>query len=86
MAISYVFLWRWAELRQFAANISYPWPLAGSSHQAAFDSFARIFNATGTQALTSGTSQISADKGSGALLWLHKCVFRTTKVHTVCLG
>ena len=65
---------RWAELRAFAGNISYGWPLV-NEQQAAFENFARIFNATGTQARTSGTSHIPADKGAGALLWLHKCVF-----------
>eukprot|EP01052_Picozoa_sp_SAG31_P027932 SAG31_NODE_2654_length_5292_cov_2.266898_4_plen_372_part_00 len=71
MAISYVFLWRWAELREAASNISYSWPLA-DEQEAAFSDFARIFNATGTQILTIGTQQ---NKGGAALDWLHQCVF-----------
>jgi hypothetical protein len=75
MAISYVFLWRWAELKTFAStNASYIWPLAGTK-QGAFDNFARIYNATGTQALTSGTCHNPAYKGPGALTWLHMCIF-----------
>ena len=73
MAISYVFLWRWEELREFSGNISYTWPLAGTQ-QAAFDDFGRIFNATGTQILTIGTQQ---NIGGAALIWLHGCVFGT---------
>ena len=73
MAISYVFLFRWAELKDFAANIGYSWPLA-NDQQAAFDSFARIFNATGTHMLTGGSGT-----GEAALLWLHNCSFGICK-------
>jgi hypothetical protein len=73
MAISYVFLWRWQELREFAGNISYSWPLADTQEDA-FNDFARIFNATGTKILTIGTQQ---NIGGGALTWLHGCVFGT---------
>lgn len=69
MAVSYVFLWRWDELRTFAKNISLPsWPLA-QTQQLAFTDFARIFNRTGTQMLT------SSFKGANALSMLHACVF-----------
>lgn len=68
MAISYVMLWRWHELRAFAENLQYDWPLA-SSQQAAFDDFARIYNATGTKMIS------SAMKGSTALATFHACVF-----------
>jgi hypothetical protein len=61
---------RWAELRAFAGNLSYSWPLAGSQ-QAAFEDFARIYNATGMQMLA------GAGKGATALSWLHGCVFGT---------
>lgn len=61
---------RWEELRGYAANTSYAWPLA-EDKQAGFDSFARIYNATGTQRLTTGTQ----DRGEAALRWLHAQVF-----------
>lgn len=68
MAITYVVLWRWHELRAFASNLQYDWPLA-STQQAAFDDFARIYNATGTQTLS------SAMKGPAALSTFHACIF-----------
>eukprot|EP01043_Picozoa_sp_COSAG02_P035845 COSAG02_NODE_2592_length_8465_cov_2.118695_6_plen_339_part_00 len=72
MAILYVVLWRWHELRAFASNLQYDWPLA-SSQQAAFDDFARIYNATGTKMLS------SAMKGPSALSTFHACVFGNNK-------
>ena len=78
MAITYVFLWRWDEMKQFANNISYEWPLA-DNQQAAFDSFSRIFNLTGTQHLTSGTAHTPAGvTGAASLVWLHAQVFEDT--------
>lgn len=71
MAILYPVLWRWDELRRFAANASMKWPLPAKL-QGAFDQFARIFNATGTMVLTDRTQKLTP---SQALAWLHTCVF-----------
>ena len=71
MAVLYPVMWRWAELKRFAANASMPWPLE-SELQGAFDRFARIFNATGTRVLTDRTQSLSPAQ---ALTWLHVCVF-----------
>lgn len=75
MAVSYVFLWRWDELRSFAKNVSTlpSWPLA-ETQQGAFDDFARIYNQTGTNMLT------SSFKGADALSMFHACVFGDTKL------
>ena len=70
MAITYVVLWRWAGLRAFAANTSHTWPFADDK-EAAFTEFAGIYNATGTDRLTTGTQ----NRGGAALRWLHNEVF-----------
>ena len=75
MAVSYVFLWRWDELRAFAKNVSTlsSWPLA-ETQQGAFDDFATIYNRTGTNMIT------STFKGVDALSMFHACVFGDTKL------
>lgn len=70
MAVSYVVLWRWASLREFASNNSIAWPYADDK-EAAFTDFAEIYNATGLDRLTGGTQ----NRGEDALRWLHKQLF-----------
>jgi hypothetical protein len=70
MAVSYVVLWRWASLREFASNNSISWPYADDK-QAAFTDFAEIYNATGLDRLAGGTQ----NRGEDALRWLHNQLF-----------
>jgi hypothetical protein len=68
----YTALWRWDELKRFAANVSMAWPLPGTQVEA-FERFATVFNLTRTKMLT-----VAAPKPKGAdacLRWLHGCVF-----------
>ena len=69
MAILYTCMWRWDELRGFAANLSLAWPLPPTK-EAAFEHFASIYNRTGTKQVANG-----APKGAApALAWLRQCV------------
>ena len=62
-------LWRWSELKSFAANESLAWPLRATKEDE-FKHFAAIYNATGTRQVANG-----APKGAGpALAWLRECV------------
>ena len=76
----YVMLWRWDEMRTFAANESIPWPLRQTTKEAAFDSFEFIYNRTGTQFLVSG----HAGNPRGGTLhhmlgWFKVCVMTPAK-------
>ena len=76
MANLYTILWRWPELRSFASNISMHWPLP-ATHEAGFQRFAALFNASGTKLLTNNGLGPAARSGSGpaALQWLHRNIF-----------
>jgi hypothetical protein len=75
MANLYTVLWRWKELRSFAANLSLPWPMAEVTLETAFNSFALQYNKTGTKQLTIARGGPTA--AGGDLRWLHDCLFDT---------
>jgi len=75
MANLYTVLWRWSELRSFAANLTLAWPMTEATQESAFDCFATQYNVTGTKQLT--ISRGGPTAAGGDLLWLHACLFAT---------
>lgn len=71
-------LWRWNELRAFSDKHDIAWPLP-TTKQAAFDEFARIYNATHTAGIYyNNFYAIPAPCVYGcALQWLWQCIFTT---------
>jgi hypothetical protein len=74
MANMYTVLWRWDELRTFAAKLSIAWPMEEQTKKAAFNWFAREYNITGTQQL-SIDGPTASGKSGGDLPWLEACLF-----------
>jgi hypothetical protein len=80
MGTTYVILWRWDELRSFAANTSLPWPLRQTTKAAAFDSFEFVYNRTGTQFLVSGHAGNPRGGSLHHMLgWFKVCVMTPSK-------
>eukprot|EP01052_Picozoa_sp_SAG31_P009791 SAG31_NODE_523_length_14545_cov_4.805067_8_plen_384_part_00 len=80
MGTTYVILWRWDELRAFAANTSLPWPLRQTTKTAAFDSFEFVYNRTGTQFLVSGHAGNPRGGSLHHMLgWFKVCVMTPAK-------
>ena len=80
MGTTYVILWRWDELRAFAANTSLPWPLRQTTKAAAFDSFEFVYNRTGTQFLVSGHAGNPRGGSLHHMLgWFKVCVMTPAK-------
>ena len=84
MAVLLPALWRWDALREFSANHSIRWPLA-STRAEAFQTFAEIYNESGTQGLVNVNFSPCGVHGwqtdcvfECALGWLHECIFTSS--------